>query len=108
MPSKQVGVLYREGNIGFLRLKNRVNVMLSRARDGMYILGNRRTLEARSASTDMWPQVRTAAYPRMSIYSHDGEPRFHCKPRVWPGTACATAAEVSPNPTAHAGAADAG
>ena len=48
---------HSEGNIGFMRLKNRVNVILSRARDGMYILGNRKTLEAKSRSTDMWPQV---------------------------------------------------
>jgi superfamily I DNA and/or RNA helicase len=27
-------------NIGFLRLRNRINVLLSRAKHGMYLLGN--------------------------------------------------------------------
>jgi hypothetical protein len=29
-----------DGNIGFLRLRNRINVLLSRAKHGMYLLGN--------------------------------------------------------------------
>jgi superfamily I DNA and/or RNA helicase len=29
-----------DGNIGFLRLRNRINVLLSRAKHSMYLLGN--------------------------------------------------------------------
>ena len=47
----------RDGVIGFLGSQNRVNVMLSRARDGMFILGHPDTLLARSKATDIWPQV---------------------------------------------------
>lgn len=47
------------GKIGFLKTKNRVNVLLSRARHGMYILGNAEALQAEARfSDDMWPQVR--------------------------------------------------
>ena len=38
---------YRVGSIGFLATSNRVNVMLSRAKHGMYILGNEATLTAK-------------------------------------------------------------
>jgi hypothetical protein len=34
------------GRTGFLKIENRVNVMLSRAKHGMYILGSKSTLEA--------------------------------------------------------------
>jgi superfamily I DNA and/or RNA helicase len=36
----------KDGRIGFLRLRNRVNVMLSRARHGMVVLGNQASLRA--------------------------------------------------------------
>ena len=52
-------IVSRDGNIGFLKTKNRINVMLSRARHGMYILGHPATLLAKARSTDMWPQVRS-------------------------------------------------
>lgn len=54
---KHVVSVRRDGNIGFLKTKNRINVMLSRARHGMYILGHPGTLLAKTRSTDMWPQV---------------------------------------------------
>ncbi|EJF65241.1 P-loop containing nucleoside triphosphate hydrolase protein [Dichomitus squalens LYAD-421 SS1] len=41
-------------NIGFLRSENRTNVALSRAREGMYIMGNATNLSARSK---MWREV---------------------------------------------------
>ncbi|RPD78076.1 hypothetical protein L226DRAFT_610074 [Lentinus tigrinus ALCF2SS1-7] len=41
-------------NIGFLRSENRTNVALSRAREGMYILGNATNLSARSK---MWREI---------------------------------------------------
>ncbi|KAI0930201.1 hypothetical protein AcV5_006978 [Taiwanofungus camphoratus] len=41
-------------NIGFLRSNNRVNVALSRAREGLYILGNASNLSSRS---EMWRSV---------------------------------------------------
>ncbi|EKM54252.1 uncharacterized protein PHACADRAFT_174761 [Phanerochaete carnosa HHB-10118-sp] len=41
-------------NVGFLRSENRTNVALSRAREGLYILGNARDLRLRSS---MWRSV---------------------------------------------------
>ncbi|KAF6248733.1 AAA domain-containing protein [Scenedesmus sp. NREL 46B-D3] len=55
-----------DGNIGFLRLRNRINVLLSRAKHGMYLLGNADTLRAAAApppegsrrpAAPMWGQV---------------------------------------------------
>lgn len=40
-------MFYRAGSIGFLATSNRVNVMLSRAKHGMYLLGNQATLTAK-------------------------------------------------------------
>jgi hypothetical protein len=44
------------GRIGFLRLPNRVNVMLSRAMHGMYVLGHALSL-TRDRTSPMWPAV---------------------------------------------------
>jgi len=41
-------------NIGFLKSKNRINVALSRAREGLYILGNATDLKSKSS---MWQNV---------------------------------------------------
>ena len=49
-------MLCRHGNIGFLKTSNRINVMLSRAKHGMYILGHADTLIA-SKRSQMWRQV---------------------------------------------------
>ncbi|KAL0023606.1 hypothetical protein WJX77_006297 [Trebouxia sp. C0004] len=46
----------KQGMIGFLKTSNRINVMLSRAKHGMYILGHADTLTASKKST-MWRQV---------------------------------------------------
>lgn len=47
------------GSIGFLRMRNRVNVMLSRARHGMVVLGHAPTLRAGAARSKepMWSNV---------------------------------------------------
>lgn len=42
-----------EGRCGFLKTSNRINVLLSRARHGMYIVGNSRT----ASSIPMWAEV---------------------------------------------------
>lgn len=42
-----------ENRPGFLRISNRINVLLSRARHGMYIIGNANT----AGTVDMWAQV---------------------------------------------------
>ena len=42
---------HRVGSIGFLATSNRVNVMLSRAKHGMYILGSEATLTAKKRTT---------------------------------------------------------
>ncbi|XP_036347898.1 NFX1-type zinc finger-containing protein 1-like [Rhagoletis pomonella] len=44
-----------EGNIGFLKEENRVCVALSRARDGMYIMGNIHNLVMRNT---IWPKIK--------------------------------------------------
>lgn len=38
-------------------MKHRVNVLLSRARHGMYLIGHPDSLLAASRMGDMWPQV---------------------------------------------------
>ncbi|XP_046669546.1 NFX1-type zinc finger-containing protein 1-like isoform X2 [Homalodisca vitripennis] len=43
--------------IGFLETENRVCVALSRARDGLYIVGN---MENLTASSDIWPQIKNS------------------------------------------------
>ncbi|GAB7354884.1 hypothetical protein MBLNU459_g5523t2 [Dothideomycetes sp. NU459] len=45
----------KQNNPGFLRTPNRINVLLSRAQHGMYILGNTNTME----SVPMWHDVIT-------------------------------------------------
>jgi hypothetical protein len=42
-------------SIGFLKSKNRTNVLLSRAREGMYLIGNSKLMA--SKSKDMWAEV---------------------------------------------------
>ncbi|KAK2755769.1 hypothetical protein FQN54_005919 [Arachnomyces sp. PD_36] len=45
----------KKNNCGFLRTSNRINVLLSRAKHGMYIIGNART----SSHVQMWDDVIT-------------------------------------------------
>lgn len=48
----------KEGRVGFINMTNRVNVMLSRARHGMVVLGNAATLRAAQLrGAGMWGQV---------------------------------------------------
>jgi hypothetical protein len=42
-----------QNNCGFLRTRNRINVLLSRAKHGMYIIGNART----ASNVQMWSDV---------------------------------------------------
>lgn len=60
----------RHGTVGFLKTSNRINVMLSRAKHGMYILGHADTLTAHKKSA-MWPQVCSLciAAPLMAHYA---------------------------------------
>lgn len=43
-----------DGAIGFLNILNRVNVMLSRAKHGMYLLGNLECLRSSRKSEGLW------------------------------------------------------
>jgi len=45
----------KRDTIGFLKSKNRSNVLLSRAREGMYLIGNSKLMAAKSK--DMWAPV---------------------------------------------------
>jgi hypothetical protein len=49
------GTMSRHDTIGFLSSKNRTNVLLSRARKGMYLIGNSELMAFRSK--DMWAPV---------------------------------------------------
>jgi hypothetical protein len=50
----------KRGDIGFLKMQNRINVLLSRAQHGMYLLGNLDTLLAGAGDkAPMWRQVLT-------------------------------------------------
>ncbi|KAF8420240.1 hypothetical protein EV426DRAFT_566793 [Tirmania nivea] len=51
---------------GFLKTSNRINVLLSRARDGMYIIGNAETC----GQVDMWKKVITMFEKGNSIDKH--------------------------------------
>ncbi|CAG0919617.1 unnamed protein product [Notodromas monacha] len=44
-----------EGNIGFLRTDNRVNVALSRAKKGLFIVGN---MDALSSASELWRKMK--------------------------------------------------
>ena len=45
----------KDANIGFLKIENRVCVALSRARKGMYIMGN---MENLTRSSDIWKKIK--------------------------------------------------
>jgi len=47
----------KEGNIGFLAEEQRVNVLLSRARHGMILLGNSETLVRKKSGRDTWEPI---------------------------------------------------
>ena len=48
----------KRGDIGFLKMQNRINVLLSRAQHGMYLLGHLDTLLAGSGTkAPMWGKV---------------------------------------------------
>ncbi|PSN54487.1 hypothetical protein C0J52_05534 [Blattella germanica] len=53
-----------EGNIGFLKIENRVCVALSRARKGMYIMGNMKNL---TENSDIWPKINETLQQQQSI-----------------------------------------
>lgn len=54
-------------NIGFLKIENRVCVALSRARKGMYIMGN---MENLVQSSDIWPKIEEVLIAQESIGQH--------------------------------------
>ena len=60
----------RDGEIGFVSGQERVNVMLSRARDGMVIIGNKETLtSARSPKgRELWTQIIQYMEERGQVY----------------------------------------
>ncbi|GMH37812.1 hypothetical protein BSKO_05685 [Bryopsis sp. KO-2023] len=47
----------KEGHIGFLGNRNRANVMLSRAKHGMYVLGNKQSMKACKKKDSIWADV---------------------------------------------------
>ena len=59
------------GNIGFLKMANRVNVLLSRAKHGMYLIGNPDTLRARHEG-NIWPAVLDCLMARNQVFVKQG------------------------------------
>lgn len=55
-----------ERKCGFLKTSNRINVLLSRARDGMYIIGNTNT----ARSVPMWDKVVTILEKNGNVGQH--------------------------------------
>ncbi|KAL7286568.1 hypothetical protein TKK_0019195 [Trichogramma kaykai] len=55
------------GNIGFLREKNRVCVALSRARDGLYIMGNMNDLLVKN---HIWPTIKLVLDKQKAFGEH--------------------------------------
>lgn len=53
-----------EARIGFLKTENRVCVALSRARDGLFIIGN---MENLTQSSTIWPQIKARLEQTQSI-----------------------------------------
>lgn len=53
-----------KGHIGFLKTENRVCVALSRARDGLFIIGN---MENLTRSSSIWPQIEARLEQTRSI-----------------------------------------
>jgi len=60
-----------QGNIGFLKMANRVNVLLSRAKHGMYLIGNPDTLRARHEGK-IWPAVLDCLEARNQVFVKQG------------------------------------
>ncbi|XP_063233033.1 NFX1-type zinc finger-containing protein 1-like isoform X1 [Bacillus rossius redtenbacheri] len=53
-----------EGKIGFLSIENRVCVALSRARKGLYIIGN---MDHLTGSSELWRQIRASLVAQQSL-----------------------------------------
>ncbi|KAK3486914.1 uncharacterized protein B0T23DRAFT_236859 [Neurospora hispaniola] len=59
----------KKSKVGFLRLKNRINVLLSRVQHGMYLIGNAATFPAVDMWKDVYRQIsaRKAAGPSIPL-----------------------------------------
>lgn len=53
-----------ENNIGYLAFKNRICVALSRAKHGLYIIGN---MSALSQASNIWTQINTVLNNQRAI-----------------------------------------
>ena len=62
-----------EGNVGFLREENRVCVALSRAREGLYVMGNMNDLTSKSG---IWSKVKEELERQSSI---GNQLELHCQ-----------------------------
>ncbi|XP_066147854.1 NFX1-type zinc finger-containing protein 1-like isoform X2 [Euwallacea fornicatus] len=58
-----------ENKAGFLRIQNRVCVALSRARDGMYIMGNMSVLLASKSENEIWQKINEVLKKQLAIGS---------------------------------------
>ncbi|CAH1102677.1 unnamed protein product [Psylliodes chrysocephalus] len=56
-----------ENSIGFLKLENRVCVALSRAKNGLYIMGNMNLL---CSNSEIWPKIQETLRQQQAIGTH--------------------------------------
>ncbi|KAH1024131.1 hypothetical protein HUJ05_003674 [Dendroctonus ponderosae] len=59
-----------ENKVGFLRTQNRVCVALSRARNGLFIIGNMSLLLSSNSENEIWKKVNTVLEEQNAIGSH--------------------------------------
>ncbi|XP_012266799.2 NFX1-type zinc finger-containing protein 1-like [Athalia rosae] len=57
----------KSGNVGFLRIENRVCVALSRAREGFYIMGNMNNL---IVGNEIWPKIKRTLESSNALGDH--------------------------------------
>ncbi|KAJ9594037.1 hypothetical protein L9F63_014514, partial [Diploptera punctata] len=82
----------KEANIGFLKTENRVCVALSRARMGLYIIGNMDNLTKRNS---IWPKVKDSLKQQDAIGTHITL-RCQIHPSEFTRVCCATDFSNSP------------
>ena len=59
-----------DGRIGFLKMPNRVNVLLSRAKHGMFLIGNSECLGLRPEG-NIWPDIIDCLQQREQVRCGD-------------------------------------
>ncbi|CAB9524123.1 NFX1-type zinc finger-containing protein 1 [Seminavis robusta] len=84
----------KQGNIGFMKERQRVNVLLSRARHGMFLVGNSSTLRSSGKGSAVWTPILeqltvagrvTKGLPTICQLHPNDEPIELCHPKEFRG-----------------------